>query len=392
MKVLMVTPHIFAGGAEKVVLHSAQELKAMGCDVAVAALSVNLNGLPQKLKNLRFLQPGKPLPEPTITGSRTAVESMSRECYTLFRLVRRHAREFDVLNVFNFPSYWATFLAQTKKPVVWTCSEVLGPYRQTKELYEKSLFFRMMLNFALPMDKLIVKRGVNAIVTYSKLNARLIEERYGRTSRVIPPCVDYDFFSEAIPNAKQKLGFENTTLLLHVGWLVPSKNHSISIKALSMLKKRVPNAKLAIVGTGALEQSLKREAEQLGLGDDVVFTDADSQENLRLLYQACDLNLYPVSNQTFGLVPFEVLAAGKPSIVSSDCGAADVIARENIGFLINPTADTLAEKILFALNHPSVLEDMVKRGQRFVQESLTWRKYARDMYDIFAGVLRSENT
>ena len=52
----MVKPHIFAGGAEKVVLYSAQELESMGCQVAVASLSLDLTGLPPKLRNLHFIQ------------------------------------------------------------------------------------------------------------------------------------------------------------------------------------------------------------------------------------------------------------------------------------------------------------------------------------------------
>jgi glycosyltransferase involved in cell wall biosynthesis len=387
----MVTPHIFAGGAEKVVLHSAQQLETLGCEVGIASLSLDLTGLPQMFKDLHYILPKKRLMLPAIKGSRMAMESMARACYELSKLLNDHAKKYDLLNVFNFPSYWATYLAWTRKPVVWTCSEILGPYRQTKELYEKSASFRLALDFAVAVDKNIVKRGVDEIVTYSKVNSYLIKERYGCSAKVIPACVDFGFFSENVPDAKERLGFQDSIVLLHVGWLVPSKNHIVSIRALSILKQKIPNIKLVIVGTGSWMQSLKVEADNLGLSDDVVFMDACTQEELRLLYHACDFNLYPVRNQTFGLVPFEVLAAGKPSIVSDKCGAADVIGRENIGFLINPNADALAEKVLFALSHPRLVEDMVQRGQRFVRENLTWEKYARDMCVVFRRVLSSEH-
>jgi glycosyltransferase involved in cell wall biosynthesis len=391
MKVLIVTPHVFAGGAEKVVLHSAQKLELMGCDVAIASLSLDISGLPQMLKDLHYIQPKKNLLPSHINGSRTVMGSMVKESYALSRLLRKHAKDIDILNPFNFPAYWATFLAQTRKPVVWTCSEVLGPYRQTKELYEKSSFFRASLDLAVSIDKYVVKHGVDEIVTYSKLNSQLIMERYGRTSKVIPACVDFDFFSESLPGAKEKIGFQDSIVLLHVGWLVPSKNHIISIRALHLLKKKIPNIKLIIVGTGLLEHSLKNEADRLGLKDDVVFRDANTQKDLRLLYQACDLNLYPVRNQTFGLVPFEVLAAGKPSIVSDECGAADVIGREKIGFLIKPNVKELVDTVLFALKHDELVEDVVQRGKQYVRENLTWDKYSRDMYDVFRSVLRSEH-
>ena len=88
-------------------------------------------------------------------------------------------------------------------------------------------------------------------------------------------------------------------------------------------------------------------------------------------------------------MPFEVLAAGKLSIVSNDCGAADILENEKIGFLIKPNASELADSILLALSKPELVKDMVTRGQRFVRENLTWKKYAQDMCSVFRKALGS---
>ena len=102
MKVLIVTPHVFAGGAEKVVLHSAQQLESMGCDVAIASLSLDISGLPQMLKDLHYIQPKKNLLTSPIKGSKTVMSSMVRESYALSRLLRKHAKDIDILNPFEF--------------------------------------------------------------------------------------------------------------------------------------------------------------------------------------------------------------------------------------------------------------------------------------------------
>jgi len=114
-----------------------------------------------------------------------------------------------------------------------------------------------------------------------------------------------------------------------------------------------------------------------------------SEDELRSLYHACDVNLFPVKDQTWGLVPFEALAAGKPSIVAEGCGAAEIMGREKMGFLINPNVEDLTEAVTFTLKHPELVEDMVKRGQRFVRENLTWEIYAREMYVVFRDLLGS---
>lgn len=131
MKVLLVSPYVFPGGAEKVALHLAQQLEAMGYEIGVASLSIDIDWLPCKFKELRYIQPEKPLVPSMVKDSRTVLESTIRESYALSKVLRECAEEFDVLHPFNFPSYWATFLAQTGKPVVWNSSEVFGPYRQT---------------------------------------------------------------------------------------------------------------------------------------------------------------------------------------------------------------------------------------------------------------------
>jgi len=270
--------------------------------------------------------------------------------------------------------------------VVWLSSEVLGPYSQTKDVYDRSYFFRFALELAKEIDKRIVDGCVEPIITCSELNSRLIKERYGRDAVVIHTGVDYDFFSAEVPDAKALLGLGDGTLLLHVGTLIQRKNHILSIRALKSLKQHL-DCKLVIVGEGPWKPILQKEAEKLNLEKDVIFTGSVSENELRSLYYACDINLFPVKDQTWGLVPFEALVAGKPSIISEGCGASEVIRREKIGFLISPNVKDTVDAVNFTLNNPEIVEDMVSRGRQYVRENLTWEKYAREVYCVFRDVL-----
>jgi phosphatidylinositol alpha-1,6-mannosyltransferase len=99
------------------------------------------------------------------------------------------------------------------------------------------------------------------------------------------------------------------------------KNQLLSIRALSRLRKDIPNVKLILVGGGPWEEALKLEVLRLGLGDNIIFAGKVCEERLRLLYHACDLVLFPVQEQTHGLVPFEALSAGELPMVSMESGA-----------------------------------------------------------------------
>jgi glycosyltransferase involved in cell wall biosynthesis len=199
--------------------------------------------------------------------------------------------------------------------------------------------------------------------------------------------VDYDFFRTAVPNAKADLGLGDGPLLLQVGALLQRKNQILSIQALKILKQRLGSVKLVLVGDGPWKAILQDEAKHLDLEDDVVFLGSISEDKLRAVYYACDVNLFPVKDQTWGLVPFEALVVGKPSIVAEGAGAAVVIGREKIGFLIKPNAEELAGSVLFALEHPELVKTMVEKGRRYVGENLTWEKYSLSMFVVFKSVL-----
>jgi len=393
LKVLFVTPHIFAGGAEKAVLNLVYQLNSMGCDASIAALSLDISKLPSHLSKLNFILPEKPFEQSVMKDVGTVLASALREVTSLVELLRKSSKSFNLVCPCNFPTYWATYLARTKKPIVWLSSEVLAPYNQTKDVYDRSPLFRIVFIIAKFIDKLIVNSSVDPIVTCSELNSLLIKERYGRDSIVLHTGVDYDFFNAEAHKGSALSGMNKTggPMLLHVGALMQRKNQILSVRALKTLKSHLSSAKLVLVGEGPWKPILQAEARKLGVEKDVTFSGSVSEEKLRGLYYACAVNLFPVKDQTWGLVPFEALAAGKPSIVAKGCGAAEYIAREKIGIVIEPTVQNLADAVMFVLKNPDMTEDMVKRGQLFVRENLGWDKYASGVYSVFQKVLSSKS-
>jgi glycosyltransferase involved in cell wall biosynthesis len=370
-------------------LNLAYHLNAMGCDVHIATLSLDSSKLPPHLTKLNYILPEKRLELSKMDGVGTTLTSMLRELHSLVRVLRTCSDEFDLLNAYNFPSYWATYFAKNSSPVIWTCSEVLGPYGQTKDLHDRSCLFRVALKSAKVVDKLMVDRSIEAIVTCSELNRHLIKERYGRNSVVIRTGVDYEFFSAQVPDAMNRLELCDGPLLLQVGSLIQRKNQISSIRALKILKHELGCVKLVIVGEGPWKPILQEEAKKLHLEEAIIFMGKVSEDDLRCLYRACDVNLFPGKDQTWGLVPFEALAAGKPSIVAQGCGAAEIVERERIGFVVNPSAEDLASAVNFILKHSEYVEDWVHRGQRYVKDNLSWERYASEMYGVFKGVLKA---
>jgi glycosyltransferase involved in cell wall biosynthesis len=381
LRILLIHPHIFAGGAEKAIVHLAHNLNKLGHEAAVCTLSARLDELPPIAKEVPYILPESPMEPLALRSIKDAFQLVLKEVEGLRKLLKVHAERFDVLSPCNFPAYWATYAFRRRKPIVWLSNEPFGPYNASRDIYDRSVVFRLAFKAAAFLDKRIVKQSVNEIVACSARNSRLIKQCYGLKAKVIPTGVDFEFFNQCPKNAKEALGLKDSYILLHVGAFMKRKNQLLSIRALSRLKKDIPNAKLILVGKGPWEEALKLEVQRLGLNKDVIFAGKVREEELRLLYHACDLNLFPVQEQTHGLVPFEALSAGKLSLVSSESGAAE-LAKE-LFYLIKPTVDSIVKGVLEVYKHPEKFKELLNKGKDYVKMKLDWKNYARKIAQIY---------
>ncbi len=76
---------------------------------------------------------------------------------------------------------------------------------------------------------------------------------------------------EPLPEEYERIYRENK-IIINVGRLLPQKNQKVLIEVLEVIKKKIKNVKLFIVGTGKLEKELKALAKEKKLENDVIFT------------------------------------------------------------------------------------------------------------------------
>ena len=129
-------------------------------------------------------------------------------------------------------------------------------------------------------------------------------------------------------------------------------------------------------------RKLETRAKKLGISDHTKFLGFVNGEELRELYQACSVNLFSATNQSWGLTPFEALCAEKVSIVTSDCGAAEVIAENSIGIVADPNPEGFATRILDIYKHPDTFREMARRGKDYVKEHLNHQVFAKGIIGL----------
>jgi glycosyltransferase involved in cell wall biosynthesis len=170
-------------------------------------------------------------------------------------------------------------------------------------------------------------------------------------------------------------GIENgSSLILYLGRLARIKGIDFLIEAFSRLVQEEKDAVLVIAGP---EWNYKRELEEkvrtLGIQDRVHFV--GYLDDVGFAYQDADLLVYPGMYEIFGLVPFEAIMSGTPVIVTDSNGSGELIRKGNCGLAVQyGDCAELAEKMAFCLENPGEGRKMVRRGQEFVRENLTWNR------------------
>jgi glycosyltransferase involved in cell wall biosynthesis len=157
-----------------------------------------------------------------------------------------------------------------------------------------------------------------------------------------------------------------------VGRLVRKKDHRLLIEAFAGVHD---NSVLAFVGDGELMPELKMLAKKLGVQDQVVFCGA--KDEARTLMKAFDAFVLPsTSEEAFGLVLLEAMAAQVPIVCSNAPGPASVIGDTGLLFECGNARELTTQlEAVRALTKPNS-EEMTQRaldrlGAKFSVSSMT---------------------
>lgn len=145
------------------------------------------------------------------------------------------------------------------------------------------------------------------------------EERGDQTRwRTILNGINVEKFSYSLIERRVKrdeLGLEEKDFLIgNVGRLENQKNQALLVRAMPQIRKKIPSAKLLIVGDGTLKPDLLRLAESLSVQDDCIFL--SNRRDVAELCDAMDVFAFPSIYEGLGIALVEAEANGLPCVVS----------------------------------------------------------------------------
>ncbi len=166
---------------------------------------------------------------------------------------------------------------------------------------------------------------------------------------------------------RQEFGItEHEWMLLMVGTGFKTKGVDRSIATLAALPDTLRNrVKLVIIGDGE-HQTLDKQAEKLGVADQVLFLGGRSDVPDFLL--AADLLLHPARKENTGTVILEALVAGLPVLVSDVCGYTKHVIKAQAGEVLKQPDDaSLTAMQLAKMLEPQALKHWSQQALQYAQ-------------------------
>lgn len=243
-------------------------------------------------------------------------------------------------------------------------------------------------------------RKVRHIITVTKGIKEEILSQYGISKEkisIINNGVDLTQFSPMDINvAKEKVGLSQAHKYIgFVGGLFPWHGLDQLIEAAPHVLKNEPRARFVIVGTGLMEQWLKKTLSVRNLQRKFIFTGSVPFQMVPFYINAFDVCIvfFKKVRKDPGdpIKLYEYLACGRPVVASDVPGYGDLVKAAEAGISVNSAEPiATAEAILKLLRNDDKAGYMKKKGVQKAQTSFSWENKVKETEQIIETVLAQQ--
>jgi len=175
----------------------------------------------------------------------------------------------------------------------------------------------LLANF---LAKCILKRA-DGIRVSTNFEVKKLEPQYGSKVYPIPFYVHHSMFNDS----DEKRTIQSNFKILFVGRLEKQKRVDILLKSISLLKQKVQNFQVQIVGEGSLKNTLENLAKSLELGKYVKFEGKVEYDKVQAFYSEADLFLITSHHEGSCMVLHEAALNNLPIVSTKFAGAVDLL-------------------------------------------------------------------
>ena len=307
---------------------------------------------------------------PAFVGRLLGVRALFRMVPYLVALWRAFGRAQLVHVMANSGWSWHLFAA----PAIWVAHHKRVPvvvnYRGgNAEQFFADSFARIKPALALASTVVVPSRFLASVFA-----------RYGVATRIVPNIIDLARFPprSCTPAAPHLIVTRNLEPIYDVG---------TAIRAFAIVRKRHPDARLTVAGSGPARVDLEALAVELGVADGVTFSGSLDNREISALYRSASLMLNPSTVDNMPISILEAWASCVP-VVSTNVGGVPYLVDEGRNALLVDARrpDAMAEAVLRVLESPTLASSLAEAG-RAAAERCAWPYVREAWFDIYAALV-----
>lgn len=254
-----------------------------------------------------------------------------------------------------------------------------------------------------PVVNIVKKWIVNnadRVVTVSSALADVLraDTNSHRHPDIISMGVDGSLFSPDKKNDAIRAQYDiHGPFLLFVGRLTEKKGVRYLVEAMSLVINDFPEAKLLIVGQGELEQELREQVQNRGLGEVVFFAGAVANALLPAYYATAEIFIGPsvqVKNgDTEGLpVTFVEAAMSGCLVIGTNVGGIEeVLIQGQTGYIVPPeNVESLAQTVISVLQNKEALSKVRTKGRERALQNFEWKMITQGYGELLRDVITTK--
>lgn len=201
---------------------------------------------------------------------------------------------------------------------------------------------------------------------------RSLVEDYGLAQeKAVVVGTGSNFLPSSYPAQKKT---DDGCTILFVGKELERKGVPTLLAALSIVRQKMPGARLVLVGRDA-------DIRQEGVS---VLGKISDRDRVRAVYEQASIFVLPANFEPAGNVVVEAMGYRLPCIVSSGGGLADQVVDGVTGYVVPPRDPVaLAQRILELLSSPEKRRSMGEAGARRVRDTFNWDRVVERMMPYF---------
>lgn len=191
---------------------------------------------------------------------------------------------------------------------------------------------------------------------------------------------------------RQSFGWPpHSPVILHVGRIDEGKNHQGLLRVYRLVRKRIPEVRLLLVGEGSLKTQINKQIEDLGLDGSVKMLGL--RDDVPFLMTQSDLFIFPSLYEGFGLVALEANAAALPVVGSRIPGITEAVEDGSTALLHEvDDLEGMAESAVRILTDPELCKTLGFQGRARAGRHFSRQASAQGLLALYNECLRRDST